>query len=250
MQRPNLPGKHMLKQLAGCISLAAVVFLQGCASTKEQPNVDPFEPVNRVIFSVNDIADTYVLRPVARGYNWVTPEPARNGIGNFFDNLTYPVTIVNGLLQAKWGQAGSDSLRFLMNSTFGLLGFMDVATDAGLEAHNEDFGQTFAHWGIPAGPYIMLPLFGPRTARSGIGTLFDVQVNPLVQLSNTSVRDKLLILWFIESRAALVGPDEAIRDAFDPYLFLRDAYLQNREFLINDGAQTEAEFFDEDFEDF
>jgi phospholipid-binding lipoprotein MlaA len=231
--------------------LATVIFVQGCASTKDsQPNVDPFEPVNRVIYQVNDVADRYVLRPVARGYNWVTPDPARTGIGNFFDNITYPVTIVNDLLQAKWSQAGSDTMRFLTNTTFGLLGFMDVATDAGLDRHDEDFGQTFAHWGIPAGPYIMLPLFGPRTARSGIGMLFDVQVNPLVQLSNTSVRDKLLILWFIESRAALVGPDEAIRDAFDPYLFLRDAYLQNRQFLINDGAESDDEFFGEDFEDF
>ena len=210
MQHSILSWGRLAKKTAGCLLLASLIFVQGCASTKEQPNVDPFEPVNRVIYSVNDVADTYVLRPVARGYNWVTPEPARNGIGNFFDNLTYPVTIVNDLLQAKWGQAGSDTLRFLTNSTFGLFGFMDVATDAGLERHDEDFGQTFAKWGIPAGPYIMLPLFGPRTARSGIGTLFDVQVNPLVQLSNTSVRDKLLILWFIESRAALVGPDEAI----------------------------------------
>ena len=158
--------------------------LQGCAGNKDgQRNVDPFEVINRPIFTINDVADTYVVRPISKGYNTVTPKPVRNGIGNFFDNITYPVTIVNDLLQAKWSQAGSDTLRFLTNTTFGLLGFMDVATDAGLERHNEDFGQTFARWGIPQGPYIMLPLFGPRTVRSGIGTWFDVQVNPLMQYS-------------------------------------------------------------------
>jgi len=236
------------------LGLLTALVLQGCASTGDvadsPPNVDPFEPINRGIYKFNDVADTYVLRPLGRGYNAITPKPARTGIANFFDNITYPVTIVNDLLQGKWSQAGNDSLRFLVNSTFGLFGFLDVATDGGLERHDEDFGQTFAAWGIPQGPYIMVPLFGPRTARSGIGTLLDVQVNPLVQYDNTSIRDKLLILWTIETRAALIGPDEAIREAFDPYLFLRDAYLQNRAFLINDGAVTDEEYFDEDFEDF
>ena len=120
----------------------------------------------------------------------------------------------------------------------------------GLEYHNEDFGQTFGKWGIPSGPYIVVPLFGPRTIRSGVGTLADVQVNPVTLWRNTSMRDKTLILWAIDTRAALIGPDELVREAFDPYLFVRDAYLQNREFLADDGKSMEADSdFDADFDD-
>jgi len=137
----------------------------------------------------------------------------------------------------------------LLNSTFGVIGFMDLASGAGLDHHDEDFGQTFAVWGIPQGPYIVIPLLGPSTVRDGIGIFGNVRVNALVQMSNTSVRDKLLILWPIETRAALIGPDEIIRDAFDPYLFIRDAYLQNRQFLINDSSTPANEFFQDDFED-
>ena len=136
------------------------------------------------------------------------------------------------------------------SSDLGLLGFFDVASYTGIPRHDEDFGQTFAVWGVPSGPYIVVPLLGPRTIRSGIGTLADIRVNPLLQYDNTSVRDKLLILWTIESRAALVGPDEVIYDAFDPYLFIRDAYLQNRAFLINNGVSGLPDMeFDDDFDD-
>jgi len=225
-----------------------------CTSTSTATNssgkkIDPFEPINRPIYAFNDGFDRFLLRPLGKGYNYVLPQTARNGVGNFYDNISYPVTIVNGVLQGKFSQAGWDTLRFLMNSTFGILGFMDLATSQGLERHNEDFGQTFARWGIPQGPYIVIPLLGPSTVRDGIGIFGNVRVNPLVQMSNTSVRDKLLILWAIESRAALIGPDETVRDAFDPYLFVRDAYLQNRKFLINDSETPEEEFF-EDFDDF
>ena len=233
------------------VTILAICCLQGCANRGDtQPNIDPLEPINRQLYKFNDVADRYVLRPAGKGYNAITPEPVRRGIGNFFDNVSYPVTIVNDALQAKWAQTGQDLLRLLINSTFGLFGFLDVATDGGLERHEEDFGQTFATWGIPSGPYIVVPILGPRTFRSGIGTLADVQVNPLVQYDNSSIRDKLLLLWIVETRAALIGPDELVQDAFDPYLFLRDAYLQNREFLINDGVSQDEEFFDEEFEDF
>ena len=196
-----------------------MLFATGCASrggTEQAPNPDPLEPINRQIYKLNDVIDRYALRPVAKGYNKVTPEPARKGITNFFDNITYPVTIVNDFLQGKFAQGFSDTGRFIVNSTIGLFGFFDVATDAGLPRHQEDFGQTFAKWGAPAGPYIVVPFFGPRTVRSGIGDLANIQVNPLIQYNNTSVRDKLLILWTIETRASLVGPDELVRDAFDP----------------------------------
>lgn len=239
------------------LTLLLIVLLPittGCTSANgaaksSTKNVDPFEPVNRPIYAFNDFTDRYLLRPLGKGYNYVLPQTARNGVGNFYDNISYPVTIVNGLLQGKFRQAGWDSVRFLMNSTFGILGFMDLASKQGLERHDEDFGQTFARWGIPQGPYIVIPLLGPSTVRDGIGIFGNVRVNPLVQMDNTSVRDKLLILWAVETRAALIGPDQAVRDAFDPYLFIRDAYLQNRAFLINDSQTPTDEYF-EDFDDF
>lgn len=233
-------------RLSGLI--VAALLTPAAGSAADQQNIDPLEPVNRKIYAFNDGLDRYLLRPVGKGYNAVLPQPVRNGVGNFFDNWTYPVTIVNGFLQGKMGQGTEDLVRFVFNSTFGVLGFFDAASAAGMEKHDEDFGLTFARWGVPQGPYIVIPVLGPATARSGVGILANVQVNPVVQLSNSSVRDKLLILWFIESRAALIGPDEVIQDAFDPYLFLRDAYLQNRAYLRGEG--TDAEFFEEDFEDF
>jgi len=230
--------------------VTSLLFSSGCASRKgAEKNPDPFEPVNRQIYKFNDVADRFVVRPVAKGYQFITPDPVETGISNFFDNITYPVTIVNDFLQGKVRQGFSDTGRFLINTTLGLFGFFDVATPMGLPSHNEDFGQTFAKWGAPAGPYLVVPLFGPRTVRSGIGDLANIRVNPLVQYNNTSQRDKLLLLWTVEIRASLIGPDELVRDAFDPYLFVRDAYLQNREFLANDGDMKKLGIDDPDFED-
>ncbi len=239
---PNLRGA-----LGACLLAWLLPFT--AYAQEETRNIDPFEPLNRGVYAFNDVADRYLFRPVGKGYNKVLPQPVRNGIGNFFDHWTYPVTIVNGFLQGKLRQGTEDTVRFIVNSTFGGLGFFDVAARGGLPENQEDFGLTFAHWGIGQGPYIVLPVLGPSTARDGIGILANVQVNPVVQLDNSSVRSKLIILWFIESRAALIGPDEVIQDAFDPYLFVRDAYLQNRRFLL-DGATPDDTVFEEDFEDF
>ncbi|MGI9309535.1 MAG: MlaA family lipoprotein [Gammaproteobacteria bacterium] len=235
--------------------MAIVVFTTACASKgSTQSNPDPLEPINRPIYKFNDGFDRWLLRPTAKGYDFITPDPIQTGVANFFDNITYPVTIVNALLQGKFKQGLEDTGRFLMNSTLGLGGLLDPATDAGLVEHTEDFGQTFAKWGIPSGPYIVIPLLGPSNFRDGIGILANVQVNPLIQYDNSSVRDKLLIFWAIETRAGLLGVDEQVSEAFDPYLFLRDAYTQNREFLIYDGNPPESDFdewedFDDEFED-
>jgi phospholipid-binding lipoprotein MlaA len=246
----NVNQQHAARLVSVFLLCLTALFQSACTSTSgTSKNIDPFEAINRPIYKFNDVTDRYLLRPLGQGYNAILPQTARKGVGNFYDNLTYPVTIVSGLFQGKLAQAGSDTMRFLLNSTFGVFGFMDVASRGGLERHDEDFGQTFAKWGIPQGPYIVIPLLGPSTVRDGIGIFANVQVNPLVQMSNTSVRDKLLILWYVESRAALIGPDEVIQDAFDPYLFVRDAYLQNRQFLINDSNTPTDEFFDDDFED-
>ena len=149
---------------------------------REPPNPDPFEPVNRVIYKVNDFGDRYVARPVARAYEKATPGAFRLGASNFLDNLRYPITIVNDFLQGKVRQGGADFARFALNSTVGLLGLFDPATDMGLEKHDEDFGQTLAVWGVPEGPYLMVPVFGPYTVTSAVGDLADTQISPLVQI--------------------------------------------------------------------
>ncbi len=237
-------------RLASCV--ACLMLASGCASqqTLEQGDtMDPFEPANRAIYRFNEVADKYVARPVAKGYQFITPTVLRTSITNFFDNLTYPIDIVNALLQGKFQQAGLDTSRLVINTTIGVFGFMDPATDVGLVKHDEDFGQTLGTWGVPEGPYIMVPFFGPRTLRSGVGTVADVYASPQFWLFSSSVQTKVNILWLIHRRSNLIGIDEEVQRAFDRYAFVRDAYLQNREYLLYDGDPPEPDFdfeFDDD----
>jgi len=236
------------------LALTAIA-MTGCASTnniEQERNPDPWEPVNRVTYKFNDVADTYVLRPIAKGYDWITPTILQKGIHNFFDNILYPVTIVNALLQGKFKQGLADTGRFALNTTLGFGGFLDPATDAGLANNQDDFGQTLGAWGVPEGPYLVVPLFGPRTVRSGVGNLVDIQYAPQFHIFNGSVKTKVNILWIIQLRASLLGIDKEINRAFDEYAFVRDAYLQNRRFLLHDGNLPDDDLlFDEDdeFED-
>jgi len=219
--------------------------------------MDPFEPANRAIFRFNEVADKYVARPIAKGYQYVIPAVLRTGITNFFDNLNYPIDIINAALQGKFKQAGLDTSRLIINTTVGVLGFMGPATDVGLVKNNEDFGQTLGVWGVPEGPYIMVPFFGPYTMRSGVGIAADAYASPQLRLFSSSVTTKVNILWLIHRRSMLIGIDEEIQRAFDRYAFVRDAYIQNREYLLFDGNPPEQEFefdfddeeFDEEFED-
>lgn len=246
--------------LPECLTVVLLaIFFSGCASNNgaQQAVNDPFEPVNRVTYKINDWGDRFILRPIAKGYEWLIPTVIRTGINNFYDNLGYPMDIVNAFLQGKFTQGASDTARFALNSTLGLGGFLDPATAIGLARHEEDFGQTMGVWGIPQGPYLMVPLFGPRTVRSGAGNLVDAQYHPQVQMRNSSLRTKINIMYFIHLRSTLLGVDKEIRRAFDPYAFVRDAYLQNRRYLLYDGNlpdedlfEDDAEFDDEDFEDF
>jgi len=244
MNRVPLP-----RLLLGCW----LFFAAGCASQNGagQNDVnDPFEPINRGIFAFNDFADTYVMRPVAVGYQWLLPGVVRTGINNFFDNISYPVDIVNALLQGKFRQAASDSARLGINTTLGFAGFLDPATAAGLARNNEDFGQTLGVWGVPEGPYLVIPIFGPRTVRSGVGDLVDIQYNPQFNLGRSGIRTKVNIVWLIHQRSTLLGVDQEIKRAFDRYSFLRDSYLQNRVYLLHDGNPPEEDFFlDDEFDE-
>lgn len=235
--------------VAALLLAAAASALGGCATRQAQePNPDPLEPVNRAVYRFNDVADRYVGRPVARTYRKVLPETVRNHTSSFFDNLLYPITVVNQLLQGKFRQGGADIARFTVNSTVGLLGFFDPATGMGLEAHDEDFGQTLTVWGVPQGPYLVVPVFGPRTLTHAIGNLADTQVSILNQYNDSSVRSKVGLWYIVHRRYELLDLDEEIDKAFDRYLFVRDAYLQNRNFQIHDGEVPEEEWYPEDEE--
>lgn len=230
----------------------------GCASSPKQDDdktgnngspEDPFESVNRITYQFNDTIDSYALKPVAKGYRAVTPDPVENGISNFFSNLGTPVVLINNAFQGKFDRALSDGGRFLVNSTLGLLGFFDPAAAMGLEEHNEDLGQTLGVWGVPSGPYLMLPFLGPSTVRDGLGSVGDAQVDPLIQLEDTNARLTLIFVDVVNSRAELLQADRFVQDSFDPYFMIRDAYLQRRRYLLHDGNPPLEEFPEDDFED-
>lgn len=225
--------------------LLAVLALPSLALASEK---DPWEEFNRTIFSFNEALDGAVLKPAAKTYKVVTPEVVSDGLTAFFRNLSEFRTIFNDLLQGKFKQAGQDSARLLINTTVGFLGFFDVATHLGLPRHEEDFGQTLATWGVPSGPYLMLPFIGPSTVRS------TAAYGPDLMTSATGlVTDDTAAVWglrltsIVDRRAALLSAEELISG--DRYTFLRDAYLQQREFLAKDG-KIEDTFGDEEFEDF
>ena len=195
---------------------------------------------------MNMTIDKATTRPLAKGYRKIMPGPARKGISNFFRNLVAPRSAINNFLQGKPGRGFSEIGRFVLNSTIGLGGLFDVATSSGIEEYREDFGQTAAVWGIPDGPYVMLPILGPQTLRDAILTPVDVVVDPLYQYDNTSVRDKLYVVRLIDLRYRLLTTDKFLEDSRDPYVTTRESYLQNREYEVYDGdPPTDDEFFDE-----
>lgn len=208
-------------------------------------DIDPWEGFNRGVFTFNDTADRYFMKPVATGYKWIMPTVAFRGVNNFFANVGEVPTSANGLLQGKLGNAALALLRFTINATVGFFGVFDVATDLGIEQQKEDFGQTMAVWGVPAGPYIMVPFFGPRTIRSGAGSIVDIYMDP-IYVDNVAARNSMYAIKFTDMRADLLEA-EALMSG-DKYSFIRDAYLQNRDYLIMDGKVVDT-FGDETEED-
>lgn len=208
----------------------------------DDPN-DPFEGWNRAIFSFNEKADRYVLKPVAEGYDAVTPAPVQTGIRNFFSNLGEPITMVNALLQGKPGKAARSLTRFVFNSTIGIYGLIDVAGGMGIEREKEDFAQTMAVWGVGSGPYLVLPILGPSDVRGLGGRFADRPLNP-VQWQDEVGTTELFILNGVQTRAGLLGIEPAA--AGDPYVLMRSAYQQRRDFEINDGIAVDL-FLDDPF---
>lgn len=212
----------------------AVASLTGCATTANNPK-DPLEGFNRVMFSVNEGIDT-VVKPVAKGYDKVMPDPVKTGVGNFFGNIADLWIAVNNFLQGKPGEGFSDIGRVLVNSTVGIVGLIDVASEFGLEKHAEDFGQTLGKWGVGDGPYLFWPVIGPRNVRDTFGFVVDVSADPVAHLDDVSARNTLMGVRFIDLRASLLPADKVVEEAaFDKYNYIRDAYFQNRRSVIHDG---------------
>ena len=204
--------------------------------SEEIQKVDPLEEINRVFYELNfNLLDPVIIKPIAIIYDQTTPKPVRRVLRNFFSNLDEVPSLVNNALQGKFGQAGNNAGRFLMNTTIGLGGFFDVAKKAGLQpGEDEDFGQTLAVWGVPAGPYLMLPFFGPSTFRDAPSNFVDSLFDPFSYNNRLPVRVAIKGIDLIALRADLLGIDDVISG--DEYLFIRDVYLQNREYVISDGA--------------
>lgn len=219
------------------IGVFATSLLSGCAT---QSSKDPLEGLNRGIYKFNDVADKAVIRPVAGAYKATLPSPLRTGVNNFFSNLGEVVTVINDLLQFKFDKAFSDAGRFAINSTFGVAGLIDWASMDGIEKRNEDFGQTLARWGWKDSAYLVLPILGPSTLRDTGGLVVDTALfDPLGYIDDTRDRNLTYTLKLVDKRAQyLPGSDLLDEAALDPYLFMRDAYLQRRENLVNDGESS------------
>lgn len=229
-------GKDWVVNFRRTLVMALAVFGASSLQAAEQ---DPWESVNRAIFTFNDKVDTYTLKPLAQGYQKITPNFVEDGIGNVFSNLGDVVVLTNDLLQGKVRDAGIDTSRILFNSTFGVLGFFDVATRMGLQKNDEDFGQTLGAWGLGSGPYVVLPLLGPSTVRDAAGRVPDSFLQPYPHIDHVPTRNVTRAVNVVDMRASLLSAEKMITG--DRYIFVRNAYLQNREFRTQDG-QVEDDF--------
>lgn len=218
------------------VALAVSVLLAGCTTMGNRDPIDPFERVNRAVFSFNEAVDRAVLEPTARVYRRITPPFFRTGVNNVFSNVADVRNVINNTLQGKFRYAYSDFGRLVINTTLGLGGLFDVASAAGVEKHNEDFGQTLGYWGIGDGPFLMLPLLGPTSGRDAVGLVIDTLTDPLTYIEPTGARIGVGALRVVHGRAELLDASKVVHDtALDLYLFIRDAYLQRRHNLVFDG---------------
>jgi len=234
------------RRLAGPAILTATALLAGCAGFNTNPR-DPLEPMNRHVMAFNDGVDAMVLKPTATVYRQAVPPLVRTGVSNFFGNLGDGWNFVNSLLQFKFQNAAENFMRLNVNTFFGLGGILDIASELNIERHKEDFGQTLGRWGVPAGPYLVLPLLGPSTLRDTLALPIDRKADPVHQVDSIDVRNSLYVLRAVDVRANLLRIGSVIDDAaLDKYSFTRDAYLQKRRAEIvdsndSDGAEPKAD---------
>jgi len=236
------------RPLRGLLGSLLLLTVSACASLPDRYQADPLEPANRKIEKFNRAFDKGITNPVARGYRFVTPDPLDKGISNFFGNIADINSAVNNLLQLKPKRAISDVGRICLNTTVGLLGLFDVASDAGLPSYKEDLGQTLGYWGVGETPYLVVPILGPSTLRDLAGEVGDTLINPVYFASQT-VSWALLTLDFIDFRADLLETSNVLEEAaVDPYAFTRETYLQIRRSKIADGKLPLDEQFDDEIQ--
>jgi phospholipid-binding lipoprotein MlaA len=224
------------------LTLLLCLGLTGCATGPNANPADPLEPFNRSMFKFNDAVDQAVLKPVATVYREVTPSLVRQGVGNFFANLQDAWSFVNNVLQLKGEAAASSLMRFSFNTVFGLGGVLDWASEMKMPRYTEDFGQTLGHWGVGAGPYIVLPLLGPTTLRDAVALPVDFKGDAVTQINDIPVRNTLLVTRLVDQRAVFLGAESVIEEgALDKYSFIRDSFLQRRRNMVFDGDPPDEE---------
>ena len=236
-----------LRHARALLGVVLAVVLTGCVTLPpghKPPPQDPWESWNRGVYKFNDKIDRAVAKPITRTYVRIVPHPIRTGISNFFANLRTTTVLINDALQGKFLAAGNDLARLLVNTTIGVGGLLDPATQMGLDKNNEDFGQTLGHYGVPPGPFLELPLLGPSDARDGPARGVDIFTGPTHYISNNWVSYPLYGVELVDTRAALLPLDETLQKVFDPYAFIRDAYLQRRAYLVSDGKVSEEPLVD------
>lgn len=241
--------RHLFIALLVSITTSCASHSQRDEVAELEPNIDPWEGFNRKMHAFNMTLDRWVLKPAAKGYDYILPDFVQTGVGNFFGNIGEVGNVGNDILQWKWKQAGVDTSRFIVNSTLGVAGLFDVASEMGLqENEGEDAGQTFEAWGIKQGPYLVLPFFGPSTVREAFARPIDVVLDPVFYVDDSGTRVGLSVSRIIHQRRQLFDVEELVSG--DEYLFIRDAYLQRRQYLYEDGKITENyqdDFGEEDF---
>ena len=224
------------------VILSGVMTLSGCASFRTAAPGDPIEPINRGIYSFNSTFDHYLLKPIAKGYDAVVPGLVKTGVSNAFQNMSDAQSLVSDALQLKGTKFGDDFGRVLLNTTFGIGGIFDLATQLGIARGDEDIGQTLGYWGIGAGPYLVIPFLGPSSLRDAVGRFGDSKVNPLAYVSSVPVRNSLTGLSIVNARVGLFPAENLLNQAsLDRYTFLRSAYLQRRQSLVLDGKRPKDE---------
>jgi phospholipid-binding lipoprotein MlaA len=226
----------LARRLSLLLGLGMLLLLQACATVKSADARDPWEPMNRSVYQFNDAVDTIAIKPAAQLYVKVLPSMVRTGVSNFLGNLGDVWSMANSAMQLK-GQATVETfMRININTFIGLAGFLDVASEMGIEKRREDFGQTLGHWGVASGPYLVLPLFGPSTLRDAVAFPVDMQGNVTQRLNDEATRYSLLAVRLVDTRSGLLKTVDVIKAAsLDPYSFVRDAYLQKRLNDIYDG---------------
>jgi phospholipid-binding lipoprotein MlaA len=239
----NIKAMKAVGRAGAGLALAGLLAFAGPAAAGDNPH-DPYEGFNRAMFAVNEGIDTVAAKPVAKAYDWVLPLPAKASVGNFFGNVGDVRNVLNNTLQGKLADAGNDLGRLLINSTIGIFGLFDVASEIGLERHDEDFGQTLAVWGVDDGGFLYWPFLGPRTVRDTAGAVVDIYTDPTwgTIFKSAAARNTLVGLRFVDVRASLLPSDKVVEEAaLDKYAYIRDSYLQRRTNLIYDGRPPRRE---------